>query len=195
MSNANRSRTDKKPCQFDGSTERDSNGQCHCRNVLYRLTHRPNLTDEQVDALTTVFNRNVKKDDVSVDEARVIARDKVLGKPKPPAAKKAAAKKAAPAAKKAAPAKRKAPAKKTQEEPTVAVSEPESQPEPAAVPAADFVAETAVSDAPADALPEHKLLQTQTGLQCACGYEGKGTAPSIRSHIAREGRAVAAQEA
>ena len=36
MSNAGRPRSGMKPCPFCGSRNRDSNGQCHCRNVLYR---------------------------------------------------------------------------------------------------------------------------------------------------------------
>lgn len=36
MSNKGRSRTGFKPCQHCGSTDRDSNGQCACRNKAYR---------------------------------------------------------------------------------------------------------------------------------------------------------------
>jgi hypothetical protein len=46
MSNVNRPRTGMKPCAFDGATDRDSNGQCKCRNVLYRLTQRAATADQ-----------------------------------------------------------------------------------------------------------------------------------------------------
>lgn len=40
MSNKGRPREGMKPCEFCGSTSRDSNGQCSCRNNLYRLMRK-----------------------------------------------------------------------------------------------------------------------------------------------------------
>jgi hypothetical protein len=47
MSNAGRPRTGFKPCQHCGSTDRDSNGQCHCRNVAYREARKAALAKTQ----------------------------------------------------------------------------------------------------------------------------------------------------
>jgi hypothetical protein len=152
MSNVNRPRVEHKPCPFDGATVRDSNGQCHCRNVLYRLTHKPNLTDRKVKEITKAFNLAIVEGK-SVEEARDLVSP----------AKAAAAKKAPSAPKKG---------KKTPAKPALAVVPEVAETEP----------EVANEVEPV----EHRLVQTPVGLQCACGFEGKGTAPSIRSHVARE---------
>lgn len=43
MSNVGRPRTGFKPCPHCGSTDRDSNGQCHCRNLAYRAARKAAL--------------------------------------------------------------------------------------------------------------------------------------------------------
>lgn len=54
MSNAGRPRTEMKPCPHCGSTDRDSNGQCACRNAAYRArkkAERAALASEQPPAV------------------------------------------------------------------------------------------------------------------------------------------------
>ena len=56
MSNINRPRTGLPKCPHCGDTTRDSNGQCHCRNILYR-TLRAIGTDETArTAARSIYN-------------------------------------------------------------------------------------------------------------------------------------------
>jgi hypothetical protein len=45
MSNLGRPRAGLPGCAVCGSTDRDSNGQCHCRNLAYRLTRKHRVED------------------------------------------------------------------------------------------------------------------------------------------------------
>ena len=133
MNNIDRPRTGLPSCKFCGSTDRDSNGQCACRNVLYRLTHKPNQTDKQVKTITKTFNSLLET--MTVVEARNIVS------PRKAAAPKKAAKK---------------------------------------------------TSKPRVRLPKHEMIADAQDLPiCRCGFKGKQTAPSIRSHVAREKRLAA----
>jgi cell division septation protein DedD len=94
MSNVGRPRTELKGCPFDGATTRDSNGQCHCRNVLYRERRKAPQQEKKIEK---TFNQALKAGKTP-EEALVILRDAVPAlKPtrKPRAEKAAPAKKAA----------------------------------------------------------------------------------------------------
>jgi hypothetical protein len=96
MSNIGRPRTGLKACTFCGSTERDSNGQCHCRNIVYRLVAK---APQQKAKIIKTFNAALAEGE-NVEGAANVTRAKVpaVGKVKVPAkkaAKKAPAKKAA----------------------------------------------------------------------------------------------------
>ena len=131
MNNIDRPRTGLPSCKFCGSTDRDSNGQCACRNVLYRLTHKPNQTDKQVKTITKTFNSLLET--MTVVEARNIVSPRKTAAPK-----------------------------KT------------SKPKHEVI-------------KPAGAAPEGEV----DGYKCRCGFVGKGSLPSIRSHVAREKRLAA----
>jgi hypothetical protein len=192
MSNTDRPRTNMKPCPFDKSTDRDSNGQCHCRNVLYRLSRV--ITDpETFEAASKSYNNALKKGK-TIDEAREAAKKKAgIAKP----AKKAAPAKSTSKSKsksKGKAATKKSSTKKSLEE-IVADEEAAAkveQPEPEW----DDDDLLGVGDGPADEVevhegPEHESLpDPDGGFVCRCGFKGKGTSPSIRSHVARENRAA-----
>jgi hypothetical protein len=122
MSNVNGKRTGLKPCEHCGSKNRDSNGQCRCRNTLYRaLKDAPAATKQKA---TKHFNAALKTAKGDAAKALASTREEfpsLAPKRKAPAdrkspAKKTAAKKATPAkktaAKKATPAKKAATPKK-----------------------------------------------------------------------------------
>jgi hypothetical protein len=117
MSNIGRPRTGLKACTFCGSTERDSNGQCHCRNIVYRLVAK---APQQKTKIIKTFNAALAEGE-NIEGAANMTRAKVpaVGKVKVPAAKKVAKK----AAKKA----KKAPAKKSEPTP-VPVGPDETKP-------------------------------------------------------------------
>ena len=103
MSNIDGKRTGLKPCKFDGSTDRDSNGQCHCRNVAYRLVSK---APQQKAKILKAFNAALA-DGENVEGAANVTRAAVpaTGKVRKPAAKKATKKAAVkPKAEKATPA-------------------------------------------------------------------------------------------
>jgi hypothetical protein len=95
MSNINRPRVNMKPCKFDGATDRDSNGQCHCRNVAYRevrkaVTQKTKIMKAYDGALL---------DGASIEDALAATRAKVpalVKKAAPKKAKKAEPKKVEP---------------------------------------------------------------------------------------------------
>ena len=102
MSNANRPRTGLKACPFDGATDRDSNGQCHCRNVLYREVKK---APQQKAKIQKAYD-GMLKDGESIAAALEAARTAVpaLARPTKKAAvpaKKASKKTASKQAKKA----------------------------------------------------------------------------------------------
>jgi hypothetical protein len=70
MSNADRTREAKPACPFDGATVRDSNGQCHCRNVLYREWQK-DLSIK--DDMTLIFNKALLDGD-SIETALAAVR-------------------------------------------------------------------------------------------------------------------------
>src|SRR5690349_18964771 len=110
MSNVGRPRTGLKKCAYCGSTKRDSNGQCSCRNTLYRaLRNAPKSIKGKV---TTHFNVALKNKKGDPQSALAVTREAYPAiAPKP---RKAATKKAAPATPKRGPraraAKKAAPA-------------------------------------------------------------------------------------
>src|SRR6478609_3554235 len=66
MSNAGRPRTGMKPCPHCASKDRDSNGQCRCRNVAYRSFRGvPAATAQKAkrfyDSALTASKGNVEK--------------------------------------------------------------------------------------------------------------------------------------
>jgi hypothetical protein len=110
MSNVNGKRTGLKPCTFCASTNRDSNGQCRCRNTIYRATR--GAADATKKKAIKHFDAALKT--AKGDPAKALASTR---EEFPSLAPKRAAKKAAPAkkttpAKKAAAKKAAAPAKK-----------------------------------------------------------------------------------
>jgi hypothetical protein len=141
-----------KPCVHCKSTDRDSNGQCACRNAAYR-------------------------------EARALLRGKKIQPGKP------AAKKAAP--------------KGTIASDLKALDKAEGTKKQKMVPSKNAVAKALapagivlMEAAPSVAEEEVKALTEMHGLKdvgddwvCMCGFEGKKTLPSIRSHIARAEKA------
>ena len=176
MSNINRPRTNLKPCPFDGVTKRDSNGQCHCRNVAYRTISQI-VGDEQKAKARKTFDAALKKG-ATIDEARAkIAPAKAAKKAPAKAAKKAPAKATKTIEQVVAEAEAEEAASVTA--PAV---EPEWDDEP---PAVAEVAETV-----------HEIVHSKlsTGVSCECGFIGKATLPSVRSHIAREKRLAAASD-
>ena len=115
MSNIGRPRTGLKACAYCGSTERDSNGQCHCRNVAYRVLRTAAKTT--ADKARRVYDAALKTHKGDTDKALAAMREEfpslAAKARKAPADRKAASPKKA--AKKAA-AKKAAPAKKTPEQ-------------------------------------------------------------------------------
>jgi len=92
MSNVGRPRTGLKKCTHCGSTKRDSNGQCNCRNTLYRaLRGVAKTTAEKAAKHYNVALKNKKGDPQA---ALAITREAY-----PALQPKRAAKKAAPAKK------------------------------------------------------------------------------------------------
>ena len=61
----------KKPCAFDAVVERDSNGQCHCRNVLYREWQK-DLTIK--DNISKVYNESLL-DGGTIADALAVVRE------------------------------------------------------------------------------------------------------------------------
>ena len=107
MSNAGRPRTNLKACPFDGATERDSNGQCHCRNVLYREVRK---APQQKAKIQKTYD-GLLKDGEGVVGALAGARAAVpalAAASRKPAATKAPAKKATKKAATSKPVKEKA---------------------------------------------------------------------------------------
>jgi hypothetical protein len=91
MSNVNRPRTGLKACTFDGATDRDSNGQCHCRNVGYRLVRK---APQKKTAILKAFD-GALKDGKSIEDAVAAAQGAVPAlapKPRKAPAKKTPAK-------------------------------------------------------------------------------------------------------
>ena len=208
MSNTERPRTKMKPCPYDGDTSRDSNGQCHCRNVLYRLT-RTAATPADAETMTEVFNKTVKKKGKTVVDARIAARAAVT----PKATKTKKVKEAVSKAK----GKKEKPVVADEVEDTPVVSQPEPEWDESDVPSeevstealaewgedllgdesvADFDEEPAdeepADEEPADEEPAfvHETVETDSGYACACGFTGKGTVHSIRAHVSRERRSA-----
>ena len=90
MSNVDRPRTGLKACPFDGATERDSNGQCHCRNVLYREVRK---APQQKAKIEKTFNGLLKDGEpivVALNGTREAVPALVRTTKKAAAAKKAA---------------------------------------------------------------------------------------------------------
>jgi hypothetical protein len=133
MSNVGRPRTGLKPCPNCGSTARDTNGQCACRNALYRITRRA-ATDD-VARIKKSFDTAIGNGSGDVEEARAVVAKKFPYLAKKAPAKKAPAKKAAKG-KKAAAAKKAAAPKPSKKAQAQAPAAPAPKPEPAA-PAAD----------------------------------------------------------
>lgn len=92
MSNAGRPRTGFKPCPFCASKERASNGQCACRNSLYRLT-KAATSDSMAKKVAVLFNGAVKSGDATKAVARVREEFPSLARTKTAPTKKALAKK------------------------------------------------------------------------------------------------------
>jgi hypothetical protein len=92
MSNIGRPREGMKPCPHCGSKDRDSNGQCRCRNTLYRLTKPLTKTDaaRAKEIFTEVLNRKGGTAEKAQAEVRVAFPTPVRAAK---AAKKAVAKK------------------------------------------------------------------------------------------------------
>lgn len=112
MSNVNRPRTGLKPCPFDGSTERDSNGQCACRNTLYRLVQRSTTGDAPNVKVTFNDVLQGKKKNTIPDAVEAVRKAFPYLAPQP---RKAAEKKAAaPKAEKKTAAQKKAAVKKAE---------------------------------------------------------------------------------
>lgn len=104
MSNAGRPRTGLKKCPHCADTTRDSNGQCHCRNVLYRaLRGTAKATAEKA---RRVYNDALKANKGNIDKALTEMREEfpslAAKTRKAPADKKPKAEKKTPAQKKAA---------------------------------------------------------------------------------------------
>jgi hypothetical protein len=73
MSNIGRPRTGLKACGYCGSTERDSNGQCHCRNVAYRVLRTAAKTT--ADKARRVYDSALKSNKGSVEKALASMRE------------------------------------------------------------------------------------------------------------------------
>jgi hypothetical protein len=107
MSNVGRPRTGLKACPYCKDTTRDSNGQCHCRNVAYRaLRGAPKTTAEKA---RKVYNDALKGNKGDVDKALAAMREEfpslAAKARKAPADKKPKAEKKTAKQKKAAVAK------------------------------------------------------------------------------------------
>ena len=115
----------KNNCPFCGLTDRQSNGQCRCRNVLYRAIHAvPGATEGEIAQGTKVYNDEVSAG-ATPDVARDIMRDLV----------------------------------------------------PALAP---------IGRTKATPKPAHEAIEAPDGSWiCRCGWSGKGTAPSVKSHVAK----------
>lgn len=87
MSNVGRSRTGHTACQYCKSTERDSNGQCHCRNIAYRAL-RGN------DKAKAFYDSALKASKGDIVKALQATREEFPSLVKPPADRKASVKKA-----------------------------------------------------------------------------------------------------
>jgi len=169
MSNKGRPTAGLKPCPHCGSGDRDSNGQCRCRNVLYRLTKGLNPRTGDKARARDLYNETLAKKGGTVEKATAALRAEFPA----PARKVREAKKAT--AKKALSGK--AAAKKAAAVTREAVTQYR----------ADKVALATVTPIDARAVT-HALKDTGESFVCLCGFEGKGTAPSVRSHVAREVR-------
>jgi hypothetical protein len=74
MSNVGRPRTGLRACPYCGSTERDSNGQCACRNTLYRLRQRASTADQP--KVKTTYDDVLKGKGGSIEDAVLAVRQK-----------------------------------------------------------------------------------------------------------------------
>jgi flagellar biosynthesis GTPase FlhF len=107
MSNVNRPRKGMKACPHCASTDRDSNGQCHCRNVAYRALRGSAKTT--AEKARKVYDATLKSAKGDTDKALAAMREefpslaakarKAPADNKPKAEKKTAAQKKAAKAK------------------------------------------------------------------------------------------------
>jgi hypothetical protein len=94
MSNIGRPRTGMKPCPYCGDKNRDSNGQCRCRNAAYRAFR--GVAKTTADKARKVYNDALKNNKGDVAKALTTTREEFpsLVKVRQPADRKAPTKKA-----------------------------------------------------------------------------------------------------
>jgi hypothetical protein len=171
MSNIGRPRTGLKPCPHCKSKDRDSNGQCHCRNVLYRALRGASKATAakakaHYDAALSRFKGKVDRALADTREEYPSLAAKVRKAPaKAPKPGKGKARKAAEASA------------------DVAARTKQAEREAAAEAQAAAPVEHAVKPVVDDSFDGDKY-------ECLCGFQGKNSLPSIRAHVAREKKAA-----
>lgn len=173
MSNTDGKKEGLRPCPYDNSTNRDSNGQCHCRNVLYRLSQKVNKADRPKVAKvyndTLEANKDTLKPVENIETALTAVRAKFPAL-KPKVALKAPAKKAA--------APKRGPKVIADKLAKAGLDLVDVTPEPSTI-AKDL---SALEDQAAAVV--HGPKDVGDKFECLCGFQGKGTLPSIKSHVA-----------
>jgi len=180
MSNVGRPREGLKPCRFCKSTERDTNGQCHCRNVLYRATRL--VTKSTADKAKAHYNAVLVAKKGDIEKALADTREEYPSLVKPRAKSKG---------EKTGDALVKAAQKQTAKQKKAQVDKAEQVIDAAKAKAAE---RAAAAEVLATAPVEHGLRPVVDDsfdgdkYECMCGFQGKNSAPSIRSHVSREKR-------
>jgi hypothetical protein len=181
MSNAGRPRTGLKQCSKCRSTSRDSNGQCHCRNVLYRLKARAAKKDQP--KIAALYDDTLASTKGKVDRAVAAVREEFPSLAKPRKARKGLDAEVSHKGKQVG--------RRTAAQKKAAVAEAEGVIDAAKAKAAE---RAAAAEALAAAPVEHGLRPVVDDsydgdkYECVCGFQGKNSAPSVRAHVAREKR-------